>query len=66
MGGGTRRKAHRPRCAHPPFPTQQDPSSLPFRATPHDALRLGLPSYKEAAVGPTHPAEAAARAVSWF
>lgn len=46
------------------IPHQDPASSLPFRATPHDALRLGLPAYKEAAVGPTHPAEAAAKAVS--
>ena len=46
-----------------PHPSSQDPSSsLPFRATPHDALRLGLPAYKEAAAGPAHPAEAIARA----
>ena len=51
------------RCAHPPLSFPQDASSfLPFRATPHDALRLGLPAYKEAAAGPSHPVEAAVKA----
>ena len=69
-GGGARARGARQgivsdrwgRCAHPLSFPQDASSSLPFRATPHDALRLGLPAYKEAAAGPSHPVEAAVKA----